>query len=144
MRLGFYSAHARRHIEAARGLVQERGFAADPAGIRAARAAILALGAEDPRRSVASELDFHSLSGCRDLLFHVQEQSFTLPQLGAMIEELGIEFLGFEFLDPAPRIAYARRFPDDGAATSLANWDAFEREAPATFHNMYQFWCRKS
>jgi hypothetical protein len=26
---------------------------------------------------------------------------------------------------------------------SLADWDAFERDNPDTFPNMYQFWLRK-
>jgi hypothetical protein len=37
---------------------------------------------------------------CRDLLFHVQEHRFSLPQIGATLEELGLDFVGFEFGGP--------------------------------------------
>jgi SAM-dependent methyltransferase len=140
LKLGLYSEIARRGVVAARRLIAERGFAADPKGMRAARAAILALPAEDPARGVAASIDFHSLSGCRDLLFHVQEQRFTLAQIATMLSELGLEFLGFEFEFAATRLRYLGEFPLDPAATSLANWAQFEARYPDTFAAMYQFW----
>jgi SAM-dependent methyltransferase len=140
MKLGLYSEIARRGVVAARRLIAERGFAADPKGMRAARAAILALPPEDPARGVAASIDFHSLSGCRDLLFHVQEQRCTLAQIAAMLGELGLEFLGFEFEFAATRLRYLGEFPLDPAATSLANWAQFEARHPDTFAAMYQFW----
>jgi SAM-dependent methyltransferase len=140
VKLGLYSEIARRGVAAARRLIAERGFAADPGGMRAARAAILALPPGDPARDVAASIDFHSLSGCRDLLFHVQERRFTLAQIATMLGELGLEFLGFEFEFAAPRLRYLREFPLDPAATSLANWAQFEARHPDTFAAMYQFW----
>jgi hypothetical protein len=89
---------------------------------------------------VAASIDFHSLSGCRDLLFHVQEQRCTLAQIAAMLGELGLEFLGFEFEFAATRLRYLGEFPLDPAATSLANWAQFEARHPDTFAAMYQFW----
>jgi len=140
MKLGLYSEIARRGVVAARRLIAERGFGGDPAGMRAARAAILALPPEDPARAVAASIDFHSLSGCRDLLFHVQESRCTLAQIAAMLGELGLEFLGFEFEFAATRLRYVGEFPLDPAATSLANWAQFEARHPDTFAAMYQFW----
>jgi SAM-dependent methyltransferase len=140
MKLGLYSEIARRGVVAARRLIAERGFTADPKGMRAARAAILALPPEDPARAVAASIDFYSLSGCRDLLFHVQEQRCTLVQIAAMLDELGLEFLGFEFEFAATRQRYLGEFPSDPAATSLSNWAQFEVRHPDTFAAMYQFW----
>lgn len=140
MKLGLYSEIARRGVVAARRLIAERGFAADPKGMRAARAAILALPPEDPARGVTASIDFHSLSGCRDLLFHVQEQRCTLAQIAAMLGELGLEFLGFEFEFAATRLGYLGEFASDPAAASLANWAQFEARHPDTFAAMYQFW----
>ena len=40
--------------------------------------------------------DFFSLSTLRDLIFHVQEHRFTLPQIKNCLNELGLEFCGFE------------------------------------------------
>jgi len=142
LRLGFYSERARADVRAARSFVEQQAFASDSAGIRAARQTILALAPDDPRRRVAGELDFYSLHGCRDLLFNVQESCFTLPQLAAAIDDLGLTFLGFEFHDPALPQAYRRQFPSDPKMTDLANWDRFEADNPDSFGRMYQFWCR--
>jgi hypothetical protein len=70
----------------------------------------------------------------------VQEHRFTLPEIAAALDALGLEFLGFDFSDPTARLAYRRRFPADRYSTSLANWAAFEDENPDTFVGMYQFW----
>ncbi len=70
------------------------------------------------------------MSECRDLLFHVQEHQFSIPQIAAVLKETGFTFLGFE--TPA-RTSYLRHFPNDRAAIDLANWAAFENENPSTF-----------
>lgn len=95
----------------------------------------------DPLHNITQFSDFFSMSECRDLLFHVQEHQFTIPQIAAFLAEAGFTFLGFE--TPA-RTSYLRQFPDDKAATDLANWAAFEAENPATFAQMYQFWIQKN
>ena len=123
MKLGLYSELARRHIVAAR----ERVHGLD---VRAARARIFALAADDPARRVTALRDFYSASGARDLILHVQEHRFTIPQLASAIAELGVEFLGFEL-------------PGRRMALSLEQWDAYETANPDTFASMYQFWIRK-
>ncbi len=143
MKVGLYSQRARRFIAAARAYVRQGGFAADASGIRAARRAILDLDPATPARRVAGELDFYGLSGCRDLLFNVQERAYTLPEIAEALADLDLAFLGFETVDPDLRKAYAARFPKDPTLTDLRLWDAFEAEEPDTFHNMYQFWCRR-
>ena len=143
IKLGLYSQAGRQPIEAARRFVAERGFPATDGGIRAARQAIRALGPEDTIRKAADELDFASISGCRDLLFHVQEQSFTLPRIAAAIDDLGLGFLGFELADDGARAAYAKLFPEDRQRTDLGRWHQLEQSRPVTFRTMYQFWCRK-
>ncbi len=75
---------------------------------------------------------FFTASECRDLLFHVQEHRFTLPQIEAALETLGLDFLGFEFPGAKP-----------AALASLADWHRFEAENPETFAGMYEFWVRK-
>ena len=78
------------------------------------------------------------MSGCRDLLFHVQEHRFSLPQIEAMIGRLGLRFLGFEFPDSGATLArYRERFKDP---LDLKSWHRFEMEFPDTFSRMYQFW----
>jgi SAM-dependent methyltransferase len=143
MKLGLYSALGRGTIAAARRFVAERGFAPTPEGIRAARQAIRALDGDDPVRKVADELDFGSLSGCRDLLFHVQERSYTLEEVGQAIERQGLVFLGFEIVDETTKALYARMFPQDRERRDLARWRQVEEQRPQSFRTMYQFWCRR-
>lgn len=143
MKIALYSETARRGVAAARRFLSERGFEATPQGIRAGRAAIMALPEGAAGRTVAGSPDFWSLSGCRDLLFHVQEHRFTPREIADALRRLDLEFLGFEFDDPAALRSYRGEFPDDPAATSLQNWEIFESRHPDTFAGMYQFWVRR-
>jgi 2-polyprenyl-3-methyl-5-hydroxy-6-metoxy-1,4-benzoquinol methylase len=143
LRVGLYSETGRRAVVRARELIAAEGFAADAHGIRACRAAIRAREADPLLGQIARNEDFYSMSGCRDLLFHVQEQRFNLPQIESMIEQLGMRFLGFEFPDSgATRSRYRARFPGDSTLVQLGNWHRLEQEFPDTFARMYQFWVR--
>ena len=143
MRIGLYSEIARRSVVRAREFIAEQGFEPTPQGIRRCRAAILARGDGDlPAGAVKSE-DFYSMSGCRDLLFHVQEHRFTLPQIAAMIEQLELTFIGFELTDPGAAARYREQFPGDPALSNLDNWHRFELDHPHAFVRMYQFWVRR-
>jgi hypothetical protein len=82
--------------------------------------------------------DFYTISGCRDLLFHVQEHRMTLPDIKAFIAGNGLTFQGFD-LDPATLHAYRTRYPADQAGIDLDCWHAFEQAFPNTFVRMYQF-----
>jgi SAM-dependent methyltransferase len=138
MRIGLYSEAGRRQVVRARELIAEHGFGPDPEGIRAARREIR----KDPLLAqLARNEDFFSVSGCRDLLFHVHERRFTLAEVESMIAQLGLKFLGFEFSDSgASARRYLERFPEDRSGVRLANWHRFEQEFPDTFSRMYQFW----
>lgn len=142
MKVALYSEAARRGVVAARALIADRGLAADPEGIRALRSAILALPGDAPARAVAASPDFWSLSGCRDLLFHVQEHRFTLPQIEAALEALGLEFLGFELPSKVVLDRYRGESAGDPHGRSLSGWHDFEVRHPDTFAGMYQFWVR--
>jgi SAM-dependent methyltransferase len=144
MRIGLYSERGRRHFVHARQFVAERGFEATPAGIRAARAAIREAAGDELLARVARNEDFFSLSGCRDMLFHVQEHCFSLPDLAAMIQALGLQFLGFEFDDSGVTAArYRARFPGDARMRDLDNWHRYEQDNPEAFSRMYEFWVRR-
>jgi 2-polyprenyl-3-methyl-5-hydroxy-6-metoxy-1,4-benzoquinol methylase len=138
MRIGLYSEAGRRAVVRARELIAAEGFAPDAAGIRACRAAIRARAGDELFARITRNEDFYSMSGCRDLLFHVQEHRFRLPQIASMIERLGLKFLGFEFPDSGGTLVrYRQRFAD---VLNLADWHSFEQEFPDTFSRMYQFW----
>ncbi len=142
MRIALYSELGRQAVAAARDIIAERGFAASAEGIRRCRQHILALPDAHPARAVTESPDFWSLSGCRDLLFHVQEHRFTLPRIEESLAALELEFLGFEFGHPGVRLAFRREHPQDGDARALANWTQFELRHPEIFGGMYQFWAR--
>ena len=93
-------------------------------------------------RKVLSARDFYRMSECRDLLFHVQEHRYTLPQLKESLRELDLAFLGFS-LDSDISKRYKERFPEDISQTDLDKWHTFEIENPGTFKGMYQFWLQK-
>ena len=141
MRIGLYSELGRRAVVRARELIAAEGWRPDAEGIRACRAAIRARADDELFQKIIRNEDFYSMSGCRDLLFHVQEHRFTLPQVASMIERLGLKFRGFELPDSGATLArYRARFPQDPAASDLRNWHKLETEFPDTFSRMYQFW----
>ena len=83
MRIALYSERGRRAIVHARDFIARHGFEPTPAGIRRCRAAMLEAKDDALLASVTRNEDFYSLSGCRDLLFHVQEHRFQLPQIAS-------------------------------------------------------------
>ena len=143
MKIGLYSEIARRPVAAAAALLAERDDGAPLAQrIRRFRQELIALPAEAPARKVALLRDFYATSECRDLLAHVQEHRFTLPQIAAALAQLELEFLGFEHSDRAVLDGYRAAFETDPAATDLDNWHRFEEDHPEIFIGMYQFWVR--
>ena len=84
------------------------------------------------------------MSECRDLVFHVQEHQYRLPEAIDLLQGEGLQVLGMwtRFAGPAlPR--YRAMFPDDEQATDPSRWDALEQTFPTAFDNMYFIWCRK-
>ncbi|SMF41169.1 TPR repeat-containing protein [Tistlia consotensis] len=142
MRIALYSDLARQGVEEARAVIREQGLTPTPDGIRAARAAIRALPEDSQARLLAESPDFFSLSGCRDLFFHVREDRFTVPRIAHALEALQLDFLGFELPSEGIRYNYRRRFPEDPEQRDLAKWATFEEENYLTFAAMYQFWCQ--
>ncbi|MEJ2120052.1 MAG: tetratricopeptide repeat protein [Alphaproteobacteria bacterium] len=145
MKIALYSELAREPVVAARKLIAEKGYGNNAEDIRRCRAEIRQL-AEDGNEvmaELAGLLDFYGLSNCRDLIFHVQEHRFTLPQIEEALRSLGLDFLGFELDDVDAINRFRAANPEPGALSSLQKWHEFELENPRTFARMYQFWCRK-
>jgi tetratricopeptide (TPR) repeat protein/SAM-dependent methyltransferase len=142
MNVGLYSELARADVVRARQFAAARGHAATADGIRRCRQEMMAASDDALLTAAWHHVDFFSLSGCRDLLFHVQEHRMTLPQIAAFIADAGLVFLGFD-AENALLAQYAARFPADTAKTDLASWHRFETENPGSFASMYQFWVQK-
>lgn len=140
LRIGLYSERARRVLNPARELAKHHGWQGDTHGIRAFRRHVLDTAADDPLRQVLRAADFFSTSECRDLIFHVNEQDFTLPRIAQIIDRFELEFIGFELADEQVIDAYRKLNPADPAARDLAGWSRFESRYPDVFASMYQFW----
>ncbi len=143
MLIGLYSSSARQDVVAARKLIAKKGLEPTLEGIRAARNVLLQVPTSELVSQVTLTSDFYTVSGCRDLLFHVHEHHFNLEDIVQMIEMLHLEFLGFDLKNPKTKQEYLRRFPEDPQALSLRNWSLFEKDHPDAFVGMYQFWCMK-
>ena len=112
-------------------------------------------GRDTPMASRLDELRQRRWIGRRPPLGPVHDQQFprsAFPPSGAsghadrdreFLQENNLAFLGFD-ISPDILQAYRTRFPDDLAATNLAQWQLFETENPDTFVGMYQFWIEKS
>ena len=143
MFLGLYSGPARREITEARGFLAARRFGSSAAEVRRGRRELAAF--EDGKliTRIAKFSDYCSTSGCRDLLFHVQEHTLTLGQISEFFAKNGLMFIGFDELPQWIFTRYRTRFPHDRAMTDLGLWSTFEEEHPDTFVAMYQFWLQK-
>ena len=145
MKIGLYSEIARQCVVEGRSIIADEGYATSPEDIRRCRQEFIAM-AEDGNKEIAKIIgfeDFFSLSECRDLLFHVQEHRFTLPQIEKALESLNLKFLGFEMQNQATMRKFKASYPKKRALTPLSLWNKFELKNPDTFMGMYQFWCQK-
>ncbi len=139
MRIGLYSELARSLVVAARQFIAERRLPATAQGIRACREALLNGDCPDVLKPLTSFGDFYGLSACRDLLFHEQEHRTSLPQIQALLDRLGLSFVGMH-VEPAVLSRFRKRFPEEDAVHDLQRWHTYETEHPDTFIGMYQFW----
>jgi SAM-dependent methyltransferase/tetratricopeptide (TPR) repeat protein len=143
MRIGLYSELARSNWLVSRTNIPD-DLDVDQTNelIREKRVEMIKNASEGPELAALGILDFYSLSGARDLLFHASETRFSLPEIADALSKLGLEFLGFENLVPSVSENFSKRFPMPRANQDLKCWDAYERDNPDTFIGMYQFWCQ--
>ena len=142
MKIALYSEAARRAVVELRALITDRGLPATPEGVRKIRNIVLERSSEDSMQSILNSLDFYSLSGCRDLLMHVQEHRFTIPRIRQCIEEIGLRFVRFE-CSAELQGKFCAQYQASGALSDLGLWNQFESENPDSFRGMYQFTCEK-
>ncbi|PTY36769.1 hypothetical protein BGP77_05645 [Saccharospirillum sp. MSK14-1] len=140
MKIGLYSEAARHRVVAARQWIEECGYGTSRADIRHFRANLMAGRLGSQVDGLLESPDFYSTSGCRDLLFHVQEHRFTPNQLSQMLQTHQLDFLGFA-LPTDVRRAYTEA--NLGKLTDLSAWDQFEQQHRDTFAGMYQFFVQR-
>lgn len=139
VRLGLYSERARAAVRLAHAEIARLGRGATAEDIRAFRRQVLDLPDDAPLAVVRESEDFWSLSGCRDLLFHVREHRYSLPQVGALLEAAGLRLVGFD-APPEAMAAFRDAFGTGADALDLDLWDRLEGSHPTLFAGMYQVW----
>ncbi|MBA4807528.1 methyltransferase domain-containing protein [Brevundimonas sp.] len=141
VRLGLYSERGRALVRLAHDLIRQKGWTPVDADIRAFRAHVLALLEAEPLAALRQSDDFYSLSGCRDLVFHVQEHAYRPPELEELVTGAGLRLVGFDApaeAQTAFRAAFGRADPLD-----LTLWDRLEQRQPNLFAGMYHLWAQK-
>ena len=146
MKIGLYSEKGRPDIIAARNFIEQGGYGSSASEIRRCRQDIVAAAEKGNPELIQLCMrgDFYSLSPCRDLIFHVQEHRFTIPQIARALDTLGLEFIGFETPTPQTLVQFRKENPTCPKSLLLDRWHRFEERFPDTFRGMYQFWCRKT
>tara|TARA_Y100000589_G_scaffold19324_1_gene16109 strand:- start:347 stop:2719 length:2373 start_codon:yes stop_codon:yes gene_type:complete len=141
MRIGLYSKLARHHIVKVRDEINQLGIGSSNAEMKYFRDEILRSDKEHHRMICNVFDDIYSLSMFRDLLFHVQEHRFTIPDIKVYLEELGLKFCGFENRGIVSHFKLTNTEKDD--PYDLDKWHLYELDNPNAFTGMYQFWCQK-
>ena len=142
LKLGLYSKISRKHIARVREFIKEKKLSNSVKDIRICRKLIKEENDDLLLQKVIQNFDFYSTSGTRDLIFHVHEHQFTIPEISKILKNLNLEFLGF--INPFIKKKFLQFFPNDKKNISLDNWNQFEINNPSSFVGMYQFWVKKN
>ena len=92
-------------------------------------------------KQIRTSTDFYSLSSLRDLLFHVHERQFDIPQIKDCLSELVLNLRGFE----ADRIVLDFNLTNTGINDPYDpdKWNSYKKSNPRSFPGIYQFWCQR-
>ena len=135
-----YSELARHHIQEIRKEIILQKVGTSDVEIREFRQSLAK--SNDKNHQLLTEWgDFFSLSMLRDLILHVQEHRFTLPQIKNCLDELGLKFCGFDNNDTISN--FKKLHGEEVDLYDLEQWHQYEKSNPRAFISMYQFWCQK-
>ncbi len=143
MKIGLYSERARNDVVLAREQIHNADLSPVDGDIRDFRTQVLTATPGTPLAGLADSEDLYTMSACRDLLFHTMEHRFTIPGIAAALDELALDFIGFD--PPIPGVLHDYRLfnPEDAEMTDLSAWERFEASRPDLFAALYVFWCQK-
>ena len=142
MRIALYSRKAREHIINIRNLIEKDEYENDLAGMRKFRSQARSILDEKAYDRITTVSDYYKASECRDLLFHVQEHQYDLPEIENALDELGLAFIKMS-ARPAVAQTLQQETGKNPEVASLQDWHEFEDLHPDSFIGMYQFWCKK-
>ena len=137
LKLGLYSKLARRHIVKVKDYAKKNNVK----DIKIFRQMLISRSEDKDLSRIFDRADFYSTSSLKDLIFHVQEHTFTIPQLSKIFNKFNLEFLGFS--NSLIKLKYNRIYNLDKKNINLSSWHQFEKDNPETFIGMYKFWVRK-
>ena len=140
MAIGLYSELARQHIANMKEEINHGGNGSSDLAMKSFRNSVINSD-KYHHRKILNSPDFYSLSTLRDLLFHVQEHRFSIPQIKECVTELGLKFCGFENKNIVQNFKLNNTGADD--PYDLDKWNSYEEANANTFGAMYQFWCQK-
>ena len=140
MMIGLYSNIAREHIVKIRNDIKSKSFNFDKKNIIKFREKIISSNNLD-YKLIKQSPDFYSFSNLIDLLFHVQESRFTIPEINKYINKLNLKFCGFENRELIN--LFSKTYRNHKDLYNLDLWNKFELDNPRIFASMYQFWCQK-
>tara|TARA_B100000767_G_scaffold4146_1_gene3925 strand:+ start:549 stop:1640 length:1092 start_codon:yes stop_codon:yes gene_type:complete len=140
MRIGLYSELARQHIVKMRQEISKAGIGSSDAAMKSFKTTVMTSD-QKHHQKILNSRDFYSLSELKDLLFHVQEHRFTIPQIQDCLSELKLKFCGFETDKTVLHFKQTNTVAED--PYNLDRWQAYEEANPDAFAGMYQFWCQK-
>ena len=123
-----------------RAEINQSGIGSSDLAMRSFRSDVIN-SSERHHKRILSSHDFYSMSNLRDLLFHVQEHRFTIPQIQKCLSELGLKFCGFEGDSIVQNFKLTNKGLDD--PYDLVKWNIYEEANPNSFAGMYVFWCQK-
>ena len=139
-KIGLYSELARQPIVSVKEEIELLKMGTSEAEMRKFRQKLIGSDNEN-HKTITKSQDFFSLSMLRDLIFHVKEHRFTLPQIKNCLNELGLKFCGFEKNDIKRQ--FKKLHTNEKDIEDLLLWHQFEKANPRTFVGMYLFWCQK-
>lgn len=141
MKIGLYSDIARRDIKYIRKKIMEMNIPLISDCIKIFRHEIKQ-SCKKHYQNIFKQGDAFSLSNFRDLLFHVQEYRYTIPEIQNCMETLNLKFCGFEIgKEQFKNFSNINVKKED--IYDLNKWHIFEEKNPDTFIEMYQFYCQK-
>jgi SAM-dependent methyltransferase/tetratricopeptide (TPR) repeat protein len=144
MQVNLYSESARRPLAVAQEEIKRRGLKPIAEDIRSFRTLVLSGAFNSELTDFTAAKDFYTLSGCRDLLFHVKEHRFTIAQIREALGALGLELIGFDLSKLHIPQHFQERSDHDSDMNDFATCERLEQLYPRAFLSMYRFWCHKT
>lgn len=143
IKIGLYSRKARLVIRKLRAFIKSFGLTGTPDDIRSLRQLIIENKLPYNDQGLLKSDDFYSLSGCRDLMFHVQEHQYSPREIAQLLAKEKLDFKGF-VLPQSVKTDYKIKYPDDPLMTNLDYWEEQETTNTDIFAGMFQFYAQKN